>query len=278
MGKGWIKIHRKLQECGIWTDTEPFDRRSAWIDLLLLSNHEEKTLIVKGKTLKVSRGQRYTSTLKLADRWHWSVNRVRRFLALLEEQEMITTERTPNGITVTIVNYSIYQDRQTTDETTDEISDGITDETTDGIQTRIKEVKNDKEEKKHIKAKPARHKYGLYQNVLLSDQDMEKLKVEFPGDYKERIDRVSEYCKSKGKTYSDYLATIRSWARKENNGTRNTGHTRQDEEQRDREIAELIRRQDSGEADHDDDGLWDGLEEVRSKVSVMQRNRMEIRG
>jgi DNA replication protein DnaD len=192
---------------------------------LLLSNHEEKTLIVKGKPLKISRGQRYTSTLKLADRWRWSVNRVRRFLALLEEQEMITTERTSNGITVTIVNYSIYQDRQTTDETTDKTSNGITDGITDGIQTRIKEVKNDKEVKKYSKAKPVRHKYGQYGNVLLSDQDMEKLKAEFPNDYQERIERVSEYCKSSGKTYSDYLATIRSWARKENKPTNNATNT-----------------------------------------------------
>lgn len=149
--KGWIKIHRKLQECGIWTDGEPFDRRSAWIDLLLLSNHEDKNIIIKGKTLTITRGQRYTSTLKLAERWHWSVNRVRRYLTLLEEQQMITTERTPNGITVTIVNYGLYQDRRITDETTDEITDGITDETTDditdGIQTRSKEVKKNKEEK-----------------------------------------------------------------------------------------------------------------------------------
>ncbi len=44
---------------------------------------------------------------------------------------------------------------------------------------------------------------------------MEKLKTEFPNDYQERIERLSEYCESSGKTYKNYLATIRSWARKE---------------------------------------------------------------
>lgn len=63
--------------------------------------------------------------------------------------------------------------------------------------------------------KPVRHKYGTYENVLLSDEQMEKLQSEFPFDWKERIERVSEYVASTGKKYKDYLATIRSWAKKE---------------------------------------------------------------
>ena len=73
---------------------------------------------------------------------------------------------------------------------------------------------NDKE-KIDKKEKPQKHKYGQYQNVLLSDDEFEKLKTEFPEDWEERIERVSEYCASKGATYKNYLATIRNWARKE---------------------------------------------------------------
>lgn len=63
--------------------------------------------------------------------------------------------------------------------------------------------------------KDSRHKYGQYTNVLLSDEEMEKLKKEFPNDYQDRIERVSEYCASTGKSYKNYLATIRSWSRKD---------------------------------------------------------------
>ena len=63
--------------------------------------------------------------------------------------------------------------------------------------------------------KPTRHKYGMYKNVLLSDEDYQKLQEEFPHDYSERIDRLSEYIASHGKKYSSHLATIRAWARKE---------------------------------------------------------------
>ena len=70
-------------------------------------------------------------------------------------------------------------------------------------------------EKINKKEKPQKHKYGQYQNVLLSDDELEKLKTEFPVDWEERIERVSEYCASKGVTYKNYLATIRAWARKD---------------------------------------------------------------
>lgn len=66
-------------------------------------------------------------------------------------------------------------------------------------------------------SKPARHKYGQYQNVLLSDEDYAKLQAEFPDDFMERIERLSEYIASSGKKYKDHLATIRSWARKDAN-------------------------------------------------------------
>lgn len=67
---------------------------------------------------------------------------------------------------------------------------------------------------KHIK-----QKYGEYQNVLLSNEQLEKLQHEFSADWKGRIERVSEYCASTGKTYKDYLATIRSWAKNEKKGS-----------------------------------------------------------
>lgn len=65
------------------------------------------------------------------------------------------------------------------------------------------------------KPKKVRHKYGEYSNVLLSDEDMENLKEEFPNDYQERIEQLSFYMASKGASYKDHLATIRNWARKD---------------------------------------------------------------
>ncbi len=61
----------------------------------------------------------------------------------------------------------------------------------------------------------ARHRYGQYENVLLSDDDLEKLKTEFPDDYSERIDNLSEYMASTGRSYKNHLVTIRRWSRRD---------------------------------------------------------------
>ena len=65
--------------------------------------------------------------------------------------------------------------------------------------------------KKIVKVK---HKHGEYNNVLLSDEDLEKLKAEFT-DWEERIERLSAYMASTGKAYKNHLATIRNWAKRD---------------------------------------------------------------
>ena len=62
--------------------------------------------------------------------------------------------------------------------------------------------------------KPVKHKYGEYNNVLLTDEELDKLKEEYP-DWEERIERLSSYVASTGKTYKSHYATIRNWARKD---------------------------------------------------------------
>ncbi len=78
-----------------------------------------------------------------------------------------------------------------------------------------KDIDIDKDKKKSISKKPIRHKYGEYQNVLLSDDDLNKLQAEFPADWGSRIERLSSYMASSGKSYKNHLATIRNWARRD---------------------------------------------------------------
>ena len=53
---------------------------------------------------------------------------------------------------------------------------------------------------------------GPYRNVRLTEEEFGQLKAEFPGDYEERIARLSFYMASTGKSYRNHLATIRKWA------------------------------------------------------------------
>lgn len=63
--------------------------------------------------------------------------------------------------------------------------------------------------------KGSRHKYGAYRNVLLTDEELARLKAEFPEDWQQRMERLSEYMASTGKHYRNHLATIRSWSRRD---------------------------------------------------------------
>lgn len=64
------------------------------------------------------------------------------------------------------------------------------------------------EKKKSIKEKKA---YGEFKNVLLTDEELEKLKQRF-NDYEARIQRLSQYIASSGKKYKSHYATILTWA------------------------------------------------------------------
>lgn len=107
--QGWISVHRKIEDDWLWKD-KPFSKGQAWIDLLLMVNHEDKKILFNGNLVEVKRGQRITSIKKLCDRWGWSNNKVKRFLELLQEDDKIVLEIAPRKNTViTIVNYSVYQ-------------------------------------------------------------------------------------------------------------------------------------------------------------------------
>ena len=60
-----------------------------------------------------------------------------------------------------------------------------------------------------------KHKYGEYKNVMLTDEELDKLKADYPQDWQQRIDRLSEYIESSGKRYKNHYATIKAWARRD---------------------------------------------------------------
>lgn len=148
--KGWIKTYRKIQDCWIWLDKEPFDRRSAWIDLLLTANHSDKKILFNGELITVKRGQILTSIRKLSEKWKWSYDKCSRYLKILESDGMLQKESDNFRTLLTIVNYEVYQDMPNTNECTDNITDNGANRTqaseqSEHEQVTNKNVKNDKE-------------------------------------------------------------------------------------------------------------------------------------
>jgi hypothetical protein len=85
-------------------------------------------------------------------------------------------------------------------------------------ETENSESKYKDKNKNKIKNK---HKcvYGEYANVLLTEEELQKLQAEFPSHWQKLIDRLSGYMQSKGVKYTDHLATMRNWGRKDNLNT-----------------------------------------------------------
>ena len=108
MSYGWISIHRKIQDNLIWND-KPFNRGAAWVDLLLLANHEDKKVLFNGSIIEVKRGEKITSLRKLSERWGWSREKTKNFLILLKSENMIDFKTDHQKTTYKIVNYNVYQ-------------------------------------------------------------------------------------------------------------------------------------------------------------------------
>lgn len=112
MTKGFIKLHRKIQDHWIYQEERQFSRYEAWIDLLMMANHKQTKVLLGNELVQVQRGQVITSEAKLMKKWNWGKSRLRTFLEILENENMITKKSDRKKTTITIENYSIYHDKE----------------------------------------------------------------------------------------------------------------------------------------------------------------------
>lgn len=109
--KGYVKIYRNVTDNWLWSD-KPFAQGQAWIDLIMMASHCDRTIPFDGAPFDIAEGEIITSIVKLADRWGWSRSKTSRFLNSLERAGMIRQNRTPKRTTVFLVNYSNFQEQR----------------------------------------------------------------------------------------------------------------------------------------------------------------------
>lgn len=80
-----------------------------------------------------------------------------------------------------------------------------------------------KKPKKKRGEKPVKHRYGEHQNVLLSDEELEKLQERYPDDYLQKIESLSDYMKRVGKKYADHYLTLLKWLKEDADKSRDKG-------------------------------------------------------
>ena len=226
MLEGWILLHRKVQECEIWDNSQPFDMRSAWVDLLLLANHKDAKMIFDYEPMTVKRGQYLTSVRKLSARWNWNKDRTLKYLRLLETLGMIHRDSNKQRTLITVEKYGVYQGVQ--DTNTDTVGDTGTDtaQTQDrhgyghgadtGTDTGTPQTNNDNNdnnenndnndnnEKKYI--------YGEYRHVRLTEAEKNRLFNDYgEAETLEAIKFLDEYKQRKPYKSKDDNLTLRKW-------------------------------------------------------------------
>lgn len=200
---GFVKLHRKMIEWGWYSDCVVKD---VFLHILMVAAFKPGQY----RGYDIQPGQAVIGRKKMAEELGFSEQQVRTALKKLESTGEISLFSTNRFTIVTVVNWALYQccdddDNQqiTNNQPTD--NQQITNN-----QPHLKNVKNVKNVKKYIM--PA---MGEFENVNLTEEELEKLKEQFPHDWQERIERLSRYMASKGKRYKSHYATILTWARKE---------------------------------------------------------------
>ena len=87
-------------------------------------------------------------------------------------------------------------------------------------QVRLGKVSLELEEGKDntssaMPTKPTKHIYGEHKNVRLTDDEVAKLKEQFPHDWVQRIEALSEGIARKGYKYKSHYLAILNWAKRD---------------------------------------------------------------
>lgn len=101
-------MHREWMEHPMFRG-ETYTRAQAWCWLIENANFAPGKIEVKGRIVTVGRGQLRHSLRHLAKLWGWDEARVRRFIARLENENMIRCVVDAGQNLITICNYERYQ-------------------------------------------------------------------------------------------------------------------------------------------------------------------------
>ncbi len=209
--KGYVLVYRSVKDNWIWNSKEPFDKRSAWIDLILTANHQDKKINFNGQLITVKRGEMITSFRVLSDRWQWSKNKVSNFLNQLESDGMIVTKRDTRFTLIKLEKYDFYQYSKEPKRTPKGQSRD-TERTPKGQNNTLNTFNTlNKTLSKDSVCDINAHPHGRFQNVFLTDEEYEAYKKEHP-DIDEIIEELSEAIDTDPKRYQEGHPT--SWVNK----------------------------------------------------------------
>ena len=146
--RGWIRLHRKLRDHWLWDNKEVKSKFEAWIDLIMMASHEERSVYMKEQLVIIKRGEVCCSLNTFAKRWKWSTGKVRRFISVLKTDTMVVQRTTRVATHLSICNYDTYQGGRHEDGTPNGMSNDTQtkrERYTENTLETLKELKKEKE-------------------------------------------------------------------------------------------------------------------------------------
>ena len=110
----WIKLFRDINKHWIWQNS---DYLKWWLDILLEVNHTHAKVVIKNKIYDCNRGEKLYSLDTWAYRWGTNKSKARRFLQLLQNDNMIELKSETQTTRLIVCKYDTYQDMRNGDET-----------------------------------------------------------------------------------------------------------------------------------------------------------------
>ena len=91
----------------------------------------------------------------------------------------------------------------------------IRDKSIENRDKNLDKRESEREKDTHAPTRQEINLYGRYENVSLTDKELEILKSDFPADYQSMIEHLSEYMAYSGKTYKNHLAIMECWKKED---------------------------------------------------------------
>lgn len=113
MDNGWIKIHRKIQDNFLYSDSQALH---LWIHILLKCNHKEREHLFNNKKITTKRGSFITGRKKLSEETGISESKIYRLLKTFKSEHLIEQQITSKYSIISVIKYSQYQSSEQVNE------------------------------------------------------------------------------------------------------------------------------------------------------------------
>ncbi len=196
----FIKLDRNILRWRWYKNPNTF---RLFIHLLLNANVTDRDF----ENITVCRGQLLTSRRSLSASLGISEQSVRTSLEHLKSTNEITVKGFSKYSIITVNSYDKYQ--KTPGKST--ASPPSANHPPTNVQPQYKNDNKEKNYKNDKNTEASLPAQGLFNNVFLTQRELDSLKSKYPDDYSDKIERLSRYLASTGKFYRNHYAVLLQW-------------------------------------------------------------------